>query len=83
MSHLNVVRAWKDPEYRNRLGAAERALLPDHPAGAIELSDAELDAVAGGVNTLYIHPTPPVTIDLCPVAVAVAPVQQFGPSSVQ
>jgi mersacidin/lichenicidin family type 2 lantibiotic len=49
MSRLNVVRAWKDEEYRLALSAAERALLPDDPAGAIELTDADLGGVAGGM----------------------------------
>jgi mersacidin/lichenicidin family type 2 lantibiotic len=49
MSRVNVVRAWKDEEYRLSLSAAERALLPDDPAGAIELTDADLGGVAGGM----------------------------------
>jgi mersacidin/lichenicidin family type 2 lantibiotic len=47
MSHLNTIRAWKDAEYRQSLSEAERALLPEHPAGLIELSDADLDAAGG------------------------------------
>ena len=38
MSDLDVIRAWKDPAYRHSLAAGQRALLPPHPAGAIELS---------------------------------------------
>jgi mersacidin/lichenicidin family type 2 lantibiotic len=68
MSHFNIIRAWKDAEYRHRLSAAEQSLLPEHPAGVIELTDADLDAVEGGVNGL-IHPTPPVSWD-CGVLVA-------------
>jgi mersacidin/lichenicidin family type 2 lantibiotic len=49
MSPREIIRAWKDPEYRLSLSAAARALLPEHPAGLIELTDTELDAVAGGV----------------------------------
>jgi mersacidin/lichenicidin family type 2 lantibiotic len=45
---MEIIRAWKDPEYRLRLSAAEKALLPDHPAGSIELTDAALAVVAGG-----------------------------------
>jgi mersacidin/lichenicidin family type 2 lantibiotic len=52
VSRFNIVRAWKDAEYRRSLSQAERALLPDHPAGAVELTDAELAAIAGGENTL-------------------------------
>jgi mersacidin/lichenicidin family type 2 lantibiotic len=65
MSHLNIIRAWKDAEYRHSLSVAEQALLPEHPAGVIELTDADLDAVEGGVNGLYIHPTPPVSYYFC------------------
>jgi len=43
MSHLDVIRAWKDPEYRLSLNEAERALLPEHPAGLVELEDADLN----------------------------------------
>jgi mersacidin/lichenicidin family type 2 lantibiotic len=50
MSHRNIIRAWKDEEYRLSLSAAQRASLPDHPAGLVELSDEQLGAVAGGVT---------------------------------
>jgi mersacidin/lichenicidin family type 2 lantibiotic len=43
-----LVRAWKDEEFRLSLSEAERALLPENPAGSLELSDAELDQVTGG-----------------------------------
>jgi mersacidin/lichenicidin family type 2 lantibiotic len=48
MRHLDIIRAWKDEEYRLSLSEAERALLPAHPAGLITLTDAELDSVGGG-----------------------------------
>ena len=48
IAHLNVIRAWKDAEYRQSLSEAERALMPAHPAGLIELTDWELDRAAGG-----------------------------------
>jgi mersacidin/lichenicidin family type 2 lantibiotic len=48
MSHQDIIRAWKNEEYRNSLSDAERAQLPENPAGLIELPDEELDAVAGG-----------------------------------
>ena len=47
MSHKHVIRAWKDAEYRNSLTAAQRAQLPEHPAGLIELTCEELTAVDG------------------------------------
>ena len=56
MANQQVIRAWKDPAYRNSLSEAERAALPANPAGSVELSDAELGNVAGGnipLNTFY------------------------------
>jgi mersacidin/lichenicidin family type 2 lantibiotic len=49
MSHPNIIRAWKDAEYRLSLSEAERALLPDHPAGLIELTEADMNQIDGGL----------------------------------
>lgn len=50
MSIEQIVRAWRDPLYRQRLSADERPKLPENPAGASlsELDDAELLGVVGG-----------------------------------
>ena len=48
MSHLDTIRAWKDEEYRLSLSSAERAQLPAHPAGLIELTEADLGNIGGG-----------------------------------
>ena len=48
MSKKDIIRAWKDAEYRQSLSEAERAMLPEHPAGLIDVTDAELATVAGG-----------------------------------
>ncbi|HEU4390351.1 MAG TPA: mersacidin/lichenicidin family type 2 lantibiotic, partial [Blastocatellia bacterium] len=45
MNRLDVIRAWKDEDYRMGLSEAERNLLPDNPAGSIEIM---LDAAQGG-----------------------------------
>jgi mersacidin/lichenicidin family type 2 lantibiotic len=55
MSPNEVIRAWKDPAYRNSLNEAERAALPANPAGSIELSDADLGKVAGGIVFSIYH----------------------------
>ena len=56
MSIKNIIRAWKDEDYRLSLSEAERALLPEHPAGLIELSGAEMDGVNGGIGvSVSIH----------------------------
>ncbi len=48
-----IIRAWKDPEYRLNLSAEDQALLPENPAGAIELTDDELDMAVGGHGPSY------------------------------
>jgi len=47
MTKVDIIRAWKDEEYRASLSEGERAKLPEHPAGLIELTDVELAMVAG------------------------------------
>jgi mersacidin/lichenicidin family type 2 lantibiotic len=41
MPTVDVIRAWKDEEYRLSLSDEQRSLLPQHPAGAIELSNQD------------------------------------------
>jgi mersacidin/lichenicidin family type 2 lantibiotic len=45
-----VIRAWKDPEYRARLSAEDRAALPESPAGSSlsELGAEVLGSIVGG-----------------------------------
>jgi mersacidin/lichenicidin family type 2 lantibiotic len=50
MSYEKIVRAWKDLEYRLSLSEAERAQLPDHPAGLVELTEKELEPLVGGTG---------------------------------
>lgn len=47
MSTVDIIRAWKDKNYRESLSEVERALLPDHPAGAIELPENVLVSIVG------------------------------------
>jgi mersacidin/lichenicidin family type 2 lantibiotic len=49
MPHLNIIRAWKDAGYRLGLSDAERVLLPENPAGVLELTDRELSTAVGGM----------------------------------
>jgi mersacidin/lichenicidin family type 2 lantibiotic len=42
-----IIRAWKDEEYRSGLSESERTSLPENPAGIVELSGAELEEVGG------------------------------------
>jgi len=50
MSQQDIIRAWRDTEYRASLSPSEQALIPPHPAG---LSDA---------NNTEAVPTFPFTI---------------------
>lgn len=52
MSKLDIIRAWKDEEYANSLTDVQRAMLPQNPAGIIELSDQDLDQAAGGTTLI-------------------------------
>lgn len=66
MFHGDIIRAWKDEEYRLSLSDAERALLPEHPAGLIDLTDADLDAA--GARTEKVMSAgccPGFTTDTC------------------
>jgi mersacidin/lichenicidin family type 2 lantibiotic len=56
MLKAKIVRAWKDPQYRASLSAEERANLPAHPAGMIELEPAALTRVVGGGEGLAAAP---------------------------
>lgn len=74
MSHIDIIRAWKDEDYRASLSDAERAQLPENPAGLmeltdieyLELADTEIGSVAGGLEQgISPRPTPPVSLWKC------------------
>ena len=47
MNGLDIIRAWKDEAYRLSLTEAERAALPQNPAGLVAMSEDRL-RLAGG-----------------------------------
>jgi mersacidin/lichenicidin family type 2 lantibiotic len=53
-----IIRAWKDPEFRSRLSAEQRASLPDSPSGKpmTELDDADLQEITGGLLPKELGP---------------------------
>lgn len=63
---IDVLRAWRDPEYYSSLTSEERAALPANPAAQLELGDDVLDSITGGCNTVTLPtsgictPCPPV-----------------------
>jgi mersacidin/lichenicidin family type 2 lantibiotic len=48
MSNADIIRAWKDEDYRASLSDEQKALLPENPVGLIELTDEDLSSVSGG-----------------------------------
>jgi mersacidin/lichenicidin family type 2 lantibiotic len=60
MRKVDIIRAWKDEEYRLSLTEEERAQLPPHPAGLIELDDGQLANMKGHgdkhTNPCYTQP---------------------------
>jgi mersacidin/lichenicidin family type 2 lantibiotic len=48
---FDIIRAWKDEAYRSSLSSEEQAMLPENPAGALELSDAELKTIYGAYTS--------------------------------
>ncbi len=45
---IDIVRAWRDPEYRLSLSEAELTELPPHPAEILAVSEEALQGVFGG-----------------------------------
>ncbi|HEU4388626.1 MAG TPA: mersacidin/lichenicidin family type 2 lantibiotic [Blastocatellia bacterium] len=50
MDSNEIIRAWKDEEYRLGLSDARQSTLPQNPAGLIELNDDDLGDVSGGTT---------------------------------
>ena len=55
MNVQDIIRAWKDEAFRESLSTAQRAQLPEHPAGLVELNDEDLETVAGGAGGIATH----------------------------
>jgi mersacidin/lichenicidin family type 2 lantibiotic len=49
MSNIDIIRAWKDEDYRNSLTEDQRSQLPENPAGMLELSNSEMESLKGGM----------------------------------
>ncbi|MGI5214105.1 mersacidin/lichenicidin family type 2 lantibiotic [Plantactinospora sp. CA-290183] len=48
MDNRDIIRAWRDDDYRMSLSAGELTALPEHPSGSVELPDAVLRHAVGG-----------------------------------
>ena len=63
---IDIVRAWKDPEYRKTLTPEQLASLPPNPAGDRELTSKDLGTVAGGMEPINAHTVDDDTCDCIP-----------------
>jgi mersacidin/lichenicidin family type 2 lantibiotic len=43
MAAIEVIKAWKDEEYRKTLTTDQKAQLPPHPSGLIEFEQPQLE----------------------------------------
>jgi mersacidin/lichenicidin family type 2 lantibiotic len=48
MSYNEIIRAWKDEDFRGELTEEQQSQLPENPAGVIDLSVEDMEHVAGG-----------------------------------
>lgn len=63
MSNIDIIRAWKDEDYRNSLSAEQRSQLPENPAGMLEMEDQEMQSLVGG-KRLSTGTSQPVQLSL-------------------
>jgi mersacidin/lichenicidin family type 2 lantibiotic len=61
MRTIDVIRVWKDADYRSALTDGQRARLPEHPAGLIELEAEQMGQVVGGSLLICYHTGHPDT----------------------
>ena len=47
MSEVDVVRAWRDPQYRRSLSTEQLERLPTHPAGRAQVNAKDLRTASG------------------------------------
>jgi len=62
MSNIDIIRAWKDEEYRHSLSEEQRSQLPENPAGSLELAAQEMQNLVGGASTSLKDASQPVQL---------------------
>ena len=59
MSNDDIIRAWKDEDYRDSLSEEQRSQLPENPAGmleeVVELTPEEQEELKGGGNYFSVY----------------------------
>lgn len=64
MKKKQILEAWRDEEYYLSLSEEERARVPEHPSGILDVEDDILGTITGGCGTIkytsgYCTPCPP------------------------
>jgi mersacidin/lichenicidin family type 2 lantibiotic len=54
MNSVEIVRSWKDEDYRRSLSADQQSLAPGNPVGLLELDDEDLIEVGGGTDLISV-----------------------------
>lgn len=62
MTEATIIQAWKNPQFRQSLSAAELASLPANPAGSMMFERSEMSAEGGRM----LVPSHVVCSTLCP-----------------
>jgi mersacidin/lichenicidin family type 2 lantibiotic len=53
MKKADIIRYWKDQDYRNNINKHEDVMFPEHPASAFTLSDNDLRSVGGAGGSTF------------------------------
>ena len=61
MSNFDIIRAWKDEDYRNSLTEEQKNQLPENPAGVIDMSDKEMEYLNGASFASWLCNCMPIT----------------------
>jgi mersacidin/lichenicidin family type 2 lantibiotic len=64
MSNIDIIRAWKDEEYRQSLSEEQRSQLPENPAGSLELAEQDMQNLVGGASTSLKNGSQPLQLSL-------------------
>ena len=57
MMTMDMIRAWKDEDYRAGLSQEQLAQLPAHPAGGVEVQQSDRNIFEIGRRTLQLNCT--------------------------
>ena len=67
-----ILEAWRNEEYYLSLSAEERAQIPEHPSGLLDIEDDVLKEITGGCGNKSVYwcggETSPMCTPCAPVA---------------